>query len=97
LFLIKIDFKKLIKNKDFFIKEMLKKKIMIQFHYIPIFCFKNIYNSKFQEKEFLGALSYQKTHVSLPIYVGLEKKKIEYVVKKINLFIKRYEIKNRNN
>lgn len=92
LFLIKIDFKKLIKNKDFFIKEMLKKKIMIQFHYIPIFCFKNIYNSEFQKKEFPGSLSYQKTHVSLPIYVGLEKKKIEYVVKKINLFIKKYEI-----
>jgi dTDP-4-amino-4,6-dideoxygalactose transaminase len=91
LFLVKINFSKLTKNKDFFIKEMLKKKIMLQFHYIPIFLFKNIYKSKFQAKDFLGSLSYQKTHVSLPIYVGLEKKYIISIVKKINQFIKKYK------
>lgn len=91
LFLVKINFSKLTKNKDFFIKEMLKKKIMLQFHYIPIFLFKNIYKSKFQAKDFLGSLSYQKTHVSLPIYVGLEKKYITSIVKKINQFIKKYK------
>ena len=91
LFLIKINFKKLIKNKDFFIKEMLKKKIMIQFHYIPIFSFKNIYNNKFYAKDFSGSLSYQETHVSLPIYVGLKRNKIKSIVKNINLFIEKYK------
>ena len=91
LFLIKINFKKLKKNKDFFIKEMLNKKIMVQFHYIPIFFFKNIYNKRFQKQDFIGSISYQETHVSLPIYVGLSKKIIISIVKEINLFIKKYK------
>ena len=91
LFLIKVDFKKLTKNKDFFIKMMLKDKIMVQFHYIPLFRFKKIYNKKFIPKEFEGSLSYQATHLSLPIYVGLDKKKIIYIVKKINSFIKKFK------
>lgn len=91
LFLIKINFKKLKKNKNFLINEMLKNKIMVQFHYMPIFFFKNIFNKKFNPTEFAGSLSYRNTHLSLPIYVDLEKEKIIYIVNKIRLFIKKFK------
>ena len=45
LFLINIMFDKIKKNKDDFLKYLIRKKILGQFHYIPIYKF-NIYKEK---------------------------------------------------
>lgn len=71
-----------IKKKDAFIKYMAKKKIMVQYHYIPIYKF-----DLFKEK-YIGKNSelFYKSSVSIPIYYGLSKKKQNYIIQKIKYF-----------
>jgi dTDP-4-amino-4,6-dideoxygalactose transaminase len=88
LFIVKINFNKLSVNKDYFIAEMLKNKIILQFHYKPIFLFKKLLKKKYNKKNFSGALKYYKSVVSLPIYYGLTNNKLMYIIKKIKLFTK---------
>lgn len=90
LFIIKINFEKLLVTKDDFIKKMLKNKIFLQFHYKPIFFFKKIVQHKYHKQDFPGSMHYYKYFVSLPIYFGLSNEKLLYIVKKIKLFIKQY-------
>ena len=75
-------------NKNIFLKQMLKNKIMAQFHYIPIFNFKSVYFYKFLSKNYSGSLDYHKSIVSIPIYVGLSEKEQLYIVKMIKKIIK---------
>ena len=89
LFIISINFEKLICNKVDFIKFLLKKKIITQFHYIPIYKFK-VFNQKLKKKQIIGAENYYRNSVSLPIYFGLSKKKISYILKNIEIFFKKY-------
>ena len=63
---------------------MLKNKILIQYHYIPIYKFKN-FKGKFLKK---NSEIYYKNCVSLPIYVNLTKKEQEYIISKIITFFK---------
>lgn len=91
LFLIHLDFKKLRTGKDKFIKFMLKANIALQYHYTPIFMYKNIfkdYNETEIKKYFPGSLNYYKTCVSLPLYYDLSIKSIKYITNKISKFIK---------
>jgi len=90
LFIIKINFNQLSVNKDYFIKAMLKNKIILQFHYKPIFLFKKLLKKKYNKKNFSGAIKYYKSFVSLPIYYGLTNGKLMYIIKKIKLFIKHH-------
>ena len=79
LFIININFKKLKINKDQFIKELNKKNIFPQFHYIPLYKFSYVSNkSKFQDSE-----NYFNNTMSLPIYVGLTIKEQIYIVKNL--------------
>jgi dTDP-4-amino-4,6-dideoxygalactose transaminase len=87
LFLIKIDFNKLAKKKNFFIKTMLKNKIILQFHYKPIFFFKKIFKNKISQNDYPGSLEYFKSFISLPLFVGLSTKELIFIVKKIRSFI----------
>jgi dTDP-4-amino-4,6-dideoxygalactose transaminase len=87
LFIISINFEKLNCNKVDFIKFLLKKKIITQFHYIPIYKFK-VFNQKIKRKQITGAENYYRNSVSLPIYFGLPKKKIGYILKNIEIFFK---------
>jgi len=89
LFIISINFEKLNCNKVDFIKFLLKKKIITQFHYIPIYKFK-VFNQKIKRKQITGAENYYRNSVSLPIYFGLPKKKIGYILKNIEIFFKKY-------
>lgn len=81
LFLINIMFDKIKKNKDHFLKYLIKNKILGQFHYIPIYKF-----SCYREKvfNFPGSSKYSKNSISLPIYVDLtikEQNKIIRIIK----------------
>ena len=71
-----------LKNK--FIKFMLKKKIYIQYHYIPIYKF-TICNEK---EEYKNSEKYYNTALSLPIHYGLTKIEQMYVIKNIFKFFK---------
>jgi dTDP-4-amino-4,6-dideoxygalactose transaminase len=83
LFFINIKFSKLKKNKDNFMKYLMRNKILAQQHYIPIYKFK-VY--KESPNNFLGAEKFFKNTISLPIFVNLDSAK----QKKIILTIKKY-------
>lgn len=87
LYLLNINFKKLNISKNNFIKLLLKKKIYVQQHYIPIYKFKKIYKEKFLEKNFLGAINYFNSTISLPIFVDLSKRQQIYVAQTIKWLI----------
>ena len=80
LFTINILFKKLNKNKSHFMKYLIDKKIIAQQHYIPIYKF-SIYRKKFFS--FNGSEKHYNNSVSLPIYVDLDKKKQDKIIKTI--------------
>ena len=61
---------------------MLKKKIFLQFHYIPIFKFK-IFNNNFLGK---NSIQYYEEAISLPIYYKLSFRDLAYIVKTIKFF-----------
>lgn len=70
-------------KKEKLIKHMLKKRIILQFHYKPIYCFKT-FDGKVSSK--LNAEKYYNSNVSLPIYYGLSAKDARYVVKNLKTF-----------
>ena len=72
------------KIKDKLFKYMLKNKIFLQNHYIPIYEFK-IFKG---EKLFKNSKSYYQSAISLPIYFELSFKKQMYVIKKLKDFFK---------
>ena len=80
LFIINIPFKKLRKTKDHFMKYLMDKKIIAQQHYIPIYKF-SIYKKK--NFFFSGSKNYYENSVSIPIYVDLNKKKQDQIIKAI--------------
>ena len=67
---------------------LLKKKIIAQFHYIPIYKFK-VFNQNLKKK-MAGAENYYTNSISLPIFFGLSKKKVNYILGSIELFFKKY-------
>jgi len=79
LFIIKINKKR---AKEKLIKFMLKNKIILQYHYIPIYKFK-IYK---KAETLKNAEEYFKTAVSLPIYYKLSLKKQMIVINKLKEF-----------
>tara|TARA_B100001057_G_scaffold501284_1_gene623200 strand:+ start:13903 stop:15036 length:1134 start_codon:yes stop_codon:yes gene_type:complete len=72
-----------LKKKENFIKTMLQKNIILQYHYIPIYKFK-IFDDKFISQ---NAEIYYKSSVSLPIYYGLKFKEQKKVIENINKYI----------
>jgi len=80
LFTINILFKKLNKNKNHFMKYLMDKKIIAQQHYIPIYKF-SIYKKKIVSLN--GSEKHYNNSISLPIYVDLDKKKQDKIIKTI--------------
>ena len=80
LFLINIKFNNLKKNKDHFMKYLVKHNILAQQHYIPIYKFKiyreNVYN-------FFGSSEYFKNSISIPIFVNLSIQQQNKIIKTI--------------
>ena len=85
LFVINIFFDQIMKNKEHFIKYLIKHRIAAQQHYIPIYKF-SIYSEKL--KSFYGAESYFKNSISVPIYVGLNNKQHDKIIKIIKNYFK---------
>jgi dTDP-4-amino-4,6-dideoxygalactose transaminase len=92
LFLINFNLKKIFITKKNFLKKMLQKKIICQYHYKPIFFFKRIFNEKFMKKDFKGAMTYYKNTISLPIFPNLLKKNQIFIIKTI-----KHLLQNRSN
>jgi dTDP-4-amino-4,6-dideoxygalactose transaminase len=81
LFLINLNLKNITFKKNIFFREMLKKKVIVQFHYKPIFSFKKIYQSKSVKNNYIGALKYYKSTLSIPIFSSLTDKQQNYILK----------------
>ena len=86
LFIINIMFHKFKKNKDDFMKYLNRNKILGQQHYIPIYKFK-IYKEK--SIKFSGSEKYYKNAVSIPIFVSLENKYQNKIIKVIKNYFKK--------
>jgi dTDP-4-amino-4,6-dideoxygalactose transaminase len=70
-------------KKEKLIRYMLKKGIILQYHYKPIYLFKN-FNGKISSK--INSLKYYNSCVSLPIYFGLTEKKVRYIIRNLKAF-----------
>ncbi len=81
LYIINFNFKSL-KIKDKLINFMLKRKIILQYHYIPVYKFK-IFNDKYLNN---CSEHYYQSSISLPIYYGLKYKEQIKVIKLLKKF-----------
>ena len=86
LFVLNINFKKLKLSKDNFFKHLLSKKIMCQYHYIPIYKFNYF---KKLSKKLPNTEKYFNNAVSLPIFFELKNKEIIRITKVISNFLKK--------
>ncbi len=81
-----INFKRLKMTKSAFLKKLIKKNIYCQFHYIPIFNFKNF---KIKNKsQFTNSNLYYDNALSLPVYPDLNIKNVYKIVAEIKKLIK---------
>ena len=87
LFIININFDKLKKNKDHFLKYLNFHKIFAQFHYIPIYKF---YVFKEKKIKYPGAEEYYANAISMPIYVSLSKLQLEKIIKITKKYFKEF-------
>ena len=71
--------------KDKLFRFMKKNNINLQYHYIPIYKFK-VFKYKFVKGQ---GEEYYKSTVSLPIFVDLEFKQIDFILKKLGFFFKK--------
>jgi len=85
LFLININFNNLKKNKDHFLKYLVRHNILAQQHYIPIYKFK-IYKEK--KYNYLGTNKYFKNTISIPIFVNLKIQQQNKIIKTIKNYFK---------
>jgi len=82
LYIIHINKKNL---KDKFIKFMLKNKIIVQYHYIPIYKFK----INKEKLKLIGTENYFNSAISLPIFFELSLKQQMYIIKTVYKFFKK--------
>lgn len=76
-----------LKKKDLFFKYLMKKKILLQYHYIPIYKF-SIFKDRYYAP---NAEKYYNQTISIPIYYSLSKKEQNYVINNIINFFKEYK------
>ena len=84
LFIVNLKYPNLY-HKEKLIKHMLKNKVILQYHYIPIYKFK-VFRGKYIKK---NSEIYFQSAISLPIYYGLTFKQQKYVVLKLKEFFKK--------
>lgn len=87
LFIIKMD--KKLKNK--FFEYMKRKKIVVNFHYIPIFLHKYFKKKKISsyKKNFPISFDYYQSAVSIPMHTNLTKRNLNYISSTIKKFFKK--------
>lgn len=94
LLILLINFENSKFNKNKFLNFFLKKNIILQVHYIPIYKFKICKHSLSQiDDKFPGSEKYFKSAVSLPIFYNLKNKEIDHVVNTIDKFFKKYKFR----
>lgn len=84
LFPLQIKFEKTAISKNNFFREMAKRNINLQVHYIPVHLqpfYQNNFN--FREGDFPVAETFYQNEVSLPVYPSLDKDDLEYIVSQI--------------
>ena len=87
LFVVHLDFKKLKVTKNKLFSFLIKRKIFIQYHYIPQYYFKGLNNNLTKYQKFYGAERFYNSALSLPIYPYLKNKEIIYILESIKKFI----------
>jgi dTDP-4-amino-4,6-dideoxygalactose transaminase len=87
LFVVHLDFKNLEVTKDQLFSFLIKRKIFIQYHYIPQYYFKGLDNNLTKYRKFYGAEKFYNSALSLPIYPYLKNKEIIYILESIKKFI----------
>jgi dTDP-4-amino-4,6-dideoxygalactose transaminase len=92
LIVLNINFENFNTSKDSFFKFLNKFNIFPQYHYNPIYRF-SFFKKKLPQ-DFIGAEKFYKNSISLPIFYDLKKQEIEYIVKKIKLFLNKNKILN---
>ena len=85
LFLINIKFDRIKKNKDDLMRYFVKNNILAQQHYIPIYKF-SVYKERL--KNYPGSEKYFKNSLSIPIFVNLNIKQQNKVIKTIKNYLK---------
>jgi UDP-4-amino-4,6-dideoxy-N-acetyl-beta-L-altrosamine transaminase len=78
LYSILLNFKKIGKSRNQVMQGLLDKGIGTQVHYIPLYK-QPVYKNN-EKKKYLGAEDYYKSTLSLPMYVGLKRKDIKFIV-----------------
>ena len=78
LYSILLNFKKIGKSRNQVMQRLLDKGIGTQVHYIPLYK-QPVYKNNL-DKKYLGAEDYYKSTLSLPMYVGLKRKDIKFIV-----------------
>ena len=89
LFIVLIDFEKISKRKEDLLNYLLRRNIIAQQHYIPIY--KYSYYKSLKKNFFHGAETYYKKAISLPIYFNLTDKHLDYIKIQLYNFFKKYE------
>jgi dTDP-4-amino-4,6-dideoxygalactose transaminase len=87
LYLLSINFKKIKSIKKNLFKFLKKKKILAQYHYIPIYKFK-FYSKKIRLSEYRGSQYYFKNTLSLPIFYNMKFSTQKKIVSIINSYLK---------
>ena len=89
LVFLKINYDKLKKDKKDFINFFLRKKIIVQFHYIPFYKF-SLFKEKLKlhKNIFIGCKKFSNKTFSLPIYFALKEKEVSMICNHIKKFIK---------
>lgn len=88
LYQVQIDIKKIKINIDSIIKKMLKKKIILQKHYIPVYkhtLYKKLYKRFIRNTEFFFSST-----ISLPIFFQLKEGDIKYICKSLINILNKY-------
>lgn len=95
LYPVLIDKKYTKKTKDNFIEYLRKNNIFVNTHYIPIPSHPYYKKLGFKEKNFENSVFFYNHEVSLPIYVGLSKTDLKYIISKIAIFFQNEIIVNK--
>ena len=77
-----LNLKKINLNKDEIIQKLYKKKIITKINKKSLFKFKS-FKHLYRQKFFKGAIKYYKSALSIPIYYGMTKGQVDYIIKEI--------------
>lgn len=80
LFVIRINFKKIKKNRMTLMNNLKEKGIITQVHYIPIFL-QPLYKIKYFKTRFNNSINYYEECLSIPIFYGLKDSQQKYIIK----------------